>query len=141
MYYHKQYAKAILVMLALVTVFTVLLELASPKQIFWPVYLTIIVIAILFHCLVIEQNEQQLKWHFGLGFFNKQINFSDITSATLIEIKWFYGLGIRRTRHGWFYGVSGMQAVKLELNNGKVLILGTDDGDNLLNMINNKIES
>ncbi|WP_025820425.1 hypothetical protein [Shewanella marina] len=139
MYYHKQYAKAILVMLGLITVFTILLELASTKQVFWPVYLTIIVIAILFHCLVIEQTEQKLKWHFGLGFFSKHIDFSEIKSASIIEIKWFYGLGIRRTKHGWFYGVSGMQALKLELRNGQVLLLGTDDGVALLNMVNSQI--
>lgn len=139
MYFHKQYAKAILVMLALITVFTLALELNSPRQIFWPVYLTVVIIAIAFHCLVIEIDEYYLTWYFGLGFFNKKIALTDIRAISETQIAWFYGLGIRKTKHGWFYGVSGMQAVKIELNNGQIILLGTDDSKRLLHHLAAKI--
>ena len=45
---------------------------------------------------------------------------------------WYYGWGIRYTPHGWLFNVSGLDAVELELKNGRTWRVGTDEPVELL---------
>jgi len=44
-----------------------------------------------------------------------------------VRNKWWYGLGIRLTPHGWLYIVSGLDAVEIVRISGKKFRVGTDE--------------
>ena len=52
---------------------------------------------------------------------------ADIASATITRTTFWEGWGIRLTRRGWLYNVSGNDAVLIARHNGKSFLLGTDE--------------
>jgi len=44
-----------------------------------------------------------------------------------VRNKWWYGLGIRLTPHGWLYNVSGLDAIEIVRRSGKTFRVGTDE--------------
>ncbi len=74
-------------------------------------------------------DDQYLKIKFGYGIYQKKFLLSDIVSAKTVKNKWYYGWGIRGSL--WsnmiIYNVSGFDAVQIELKNGKIYRIGTDE--------------
>jgi hypothetical protein len=56
----------------------------------------------------------------------------EIRDARAVRNRWFYGWGIRLTPHGWMFNVSGLDAVELDLPNGRRFRNGTDEPERLL---------
>lgn len=83
--------------------------------------------------------DDALHWHFGFGFWRKKLSFDDISSVRQVRNKWYYGLGIRLTPHGWLYTVSGLDAVEIEKTDGSKIRLGSDEPDLLAHAIESKI--
>mgnify|MGYP000135594597 CR=1 FL=1 len=99
------------------------------------VLLILLVCLVLFYCLTIEIGNGVLKWSFGPGIIRKSVALAEIRSATAVRNHWIYGWGIRATPHGWLYNVSGLDAVEIELQNGKRFRLGTDEPEELVRAI------
>lgn len=67
-----------------------------------------------------------------IPFVKKEINWSDVASATLIDYGFVGGWGIRLwTTYGTVYNVSGSKGLFLQLKNGKKLVIGTQQSDKL----------
>ncbi|MBN2134831.1 MAG: hypothetical protein JW737_03800 [Acidobacteria bacterium] len=81
----------------------------------------------LFHSLTIEINEQDLIFFFGHGFWKKRILIAEIEKAEVVKNRWYYGWGIRLIQNGWLYNVSGLQAVEIQVKNGKTVRIGSDE--------------
>jgi|YNPMSStandDraft_1061717.scaffolds.fasta_scaffold40215_3 hypothetical protein len=103
------------------------------------VLLILLVTLVLFYCLTIEIGNGVLKWSFGPGIIRKSVPLKDIRSATAVRNHWIYGWGIRYTPSGWLYNVSGLDAVEIELQNGKRFRLGTDEPEQLVRAIEHAI--
>ena len=70
----------------------------------------------------------ELAWRFGhLGYPRGRVKLADIASATITRTTFWEGWGIRLTRRGWLYNVSGNDAVLIARHNGKSFLLGTDE--------------
>ena len=70
----------------------------------------------------------ELAWRFGhLGYPRGRVKLGDIASATITRTTFWEGWGIRLTRRGWLYNVSGNDAVLIARHNGKAFLLGTDE--------------
>jgi hypothetical protein len=93
--------------------------------------LLMIVLGILFSSMTIRVDEDSLKWHFGPGFWKKTIDIHHISEIQTVANRWWYGWGIRRIPKGWLYNVSGMRAVEIQLQNGRMVRLGTDEPEKL----------
>ncbi|MFH1612648.1 MAG: hypothetical protein ABIB46_02780 [bacterium] len=103
--------------------------------IFFSVLLLLMACAILFATLTVEIQNNTLTWHFGPGFWRKQISLSDIQNCEVVKNRWYYGWGIHLTPYGWLYNVSGLSAVQILLKNGKQIRLGTDEPEELCRAI------
>ena len=65
-------------------------------------------------------------------FLRKQFNWSDISEAEVIDYGFVGGWGIRMfTKHGTVYNVAGSKGLKIQLNNGKKYVIGTQQPDEL----------
>lgn len=76
---------------------------------------------------------------FGIGLIRREIRIKDMQSVTQVRNKWWYGWGIRVIRGGWMFNVAGLDAVELELKNGSKFRIGTDEPEELLNSIRQKL--
>jgi hypothetical protein len=84
-------------------------------------------VAWLFSSLTVEVTGSELRWYFGPGFWKKSVPLADLREVEPVRNKWWYGLGIRYTPHGWLYNVSGLDAVEVRLAGGVKRRIGTDD--------------
>jgi hypothetical protein len=85
----------------------------------------------LFHALTVEIRHGQLRIRFGIGLIRKTIPVKDIEQVEAVRNRWWYGWGIRLTPHGWLFNVSGLEAVQVNLRNGRSYRIGTDEPEKL----------
>ena len=78
-----------------------------------------------------------LRIKFGKGIFQKKFLLSDIVSATRVKNHRWYGRGIRVWfwPYMWIYNVAGLDAVELQMKNGRIYRIGTDEPEKLAQAI------
>jgi hypothetical protein len=139
-YRHTQFGSAIIVILALGMLFClggIVRYGTSPGS--------LLALAVLLSCLLtftaltIEVNKDLLIWYFNFGLISKQVKIADIANVTQVTNSWIHGWGIHRTSCGWLYNVSGLQAIEVRLNTGKLFRLGTNEPEELVKALNNAI--
>lgn len=93
----------------------------------------IVLILASFTSLRVCVDEEYLRIKFGYGLYRKKFPLQDIVSTKAVKNHWYYGWGIRV----WFwpkmriYNVSGLDAVEIQLKNGKRYRIGTDEPEKL----------
>lgn len=89
----------------------------------------IVIVLASFVSLQVRIDETYLRITFGYGIYRKKVLLSDIKSAKTVKDRWWYGWGIRGCL--WskmlIYHVSGLDAVEIHMNNGKIYRIGTDE--------------
>jgi hypothetical protein len=81
-----------------------------------------------FDGLRIRVTRDELAWRFGhLGFPRGRVALADIAAAEVTRTSFWEGWGIRRTRRGWLYNVSGYDAVLVTRRDGRTFLLGSDE--------------
>ena len=94
--------------------------------------LILLLLAVLLSSMLITVDDKYLRWSFGPGFIGKRVPLEDIRLAQRVRLRWYRSWGIRRTRNGWLYNVTGRRAVLIKLKSGKQFILGCDKPDHLV---------
>jgi len=89
------------------------------------VFIFLVLLAWLFHCLTVEVTRTSIHVRFGPGLVRKTFALSEVQQVTVVRNHWYNGWGIRRLRHGWLYNVSGFDAVELVMRDGHVNRIGT----------------
>ena len=109
----------------------------EPAAAFIPILAaTILAIALLlFHSLTVKVSHAEIALSFGIGMIRKRFATADVAGAAAVRNRWYYGWGVRLTPHGWLFNVSGLDAVELELENGRTYRIGTDQPVELLHAI------
>lgn len=81
-----------------------------------------------FTTLTVSINEKYLRIKFGCGIFAKKFALDQIASAQTVKNRWYYGWGVKVWfwPYMWIYNVSGFDAVKIIMKNGKIYQIGTD---------------
>ncbi len=92
--------------------------------------LTLALIA-LFSRLTVTVASGQVTAAFGVGWPRRSVSLTEVVTARQVRNRWYFGWGIRKVPKGWMYNVWGLDAVDLELKNGKVFRIGTNDPDGL----------
>ena len=141
LYQHKQIGTALLLVMGAVILFVSLIAFDKNNEVIWPLIIIVGLISFLFHSLNIKVNNSEIKWSFGPGFWKKSVKLEAVNSVRVINTKWYYGLGIRYIPSGWLYTVSGTKAIQLELKDGSKINLGTNDPDNLVEVIKSQLTS
>ena len=86
-----------------------------------------------FATLQVKIDNKYIHIKFGYGIYQKKFLLNDITTATKVKNKWYYGWGIRFWFFPkmWIYNISGFDAVQIQLKNGKIYRIGTDEAKKL----------
>jgi len=95
----------------------------------------LVIIAVLFSSLTVEVGGEELRFHFGPGFWRKRVALSEVAAATPTQSSWWEGWGIRFTPRGMLYNVSGTNAVEIELRSGRRFRIGTDEPEAMVQAI------
>ena len=91
---------------------------------------------LMFYGMTIIITDSQILIRLGIGLITRKINLSEIISADTKKYPVYFGYGIRITPGGILYNVNGRHAVEIRLKNKKnVIWIGTNDWDNLKNVI------
>lgn len=85
---------------------------------------------------VIDQKEIRIKF---APLIKKTFKWEDVKSATVLNYK-FVGYGIRLfTSYGTVYNTKGNTGLAIELKSGKKILIGTQKGDELAQIIENRL--
>ncbi len=137
-YHHRQPATvirwAVGLAAAVVAAITVLVAMRDPAIAVIPaVVLVVLGVSLgLFGALTVEVTPQRLSLRFGPGVVRKEFPMNEISAAGAVRNRWYYGWGIRLTPHGWLFNVSGLDAVEIELTDGRKYRIGTDEPQRLV---------
>ena len=91
---------------------------------------------LLFWSLTVVVRRDAVELTFGWGPIGKTFMLKDIVSCGRVRNHWSWGWGIRWVPRwwpigdgfgGWLFNISGLDAVEIEMNNGRVYRIGTDD--------------
>lgn len=105
------------------------------------VALALLIALLLFASLTVAGYETYLEIRFGIGLIRKKFLLENIRSCKKVRNSPAYGFGIRIIPGGWLYNVSGLDAVELQMKDGKKYRIGTDVPDELLRFLQQKIKS
>lgn len=102
---------------------------------FHPLTLTALIIILIilatFARLTVTVDNQTIKIQFGVRIIRKVFQLNDLETYRVVKNPWYYGWGIRFTPRGWLFNVSGFSAIELQMKNGKLYRIGTDEPNNL----------
>ena len=142
-YKHTQIGYLIIfVSLALVLFFGFVLSINDFEPMVFAIMLLIVLILISFTTLKVTIDKNYLRIKFGYGIFWKKFSLNEIVSARTVKNHWYNGWGIRL----WLwpkmviFNVSGFDAVEIEMKNGKIYRIGTDEPKQLERAILQAIE-
>jgi hypothetical protein len=93
------------------------------------------VVEALFCTLTVKITSEKMMIFFGPGLIRRTIPLRNIASVSPVTNKWWYGLGIHLTPHGWLYNVSGLKAVEMRMWSGRTVRVGTDEPEALCHAI------
>ena len=95
---------------------------------------------LVFGALEVVVDERALCWRFGwLPWPRWRVPLADIERVEPARSRWREGWGIRWTREGMLYNVSGFDAVRIVRRKGKPLRLGSDDAAMLLACLQSRV--
>ena len=86
---------------------------------------------LMFYSLTVEISEEKLKFWFGIGIIQKTIALSEIQSVKEVKNPWYYFWGVKSIPGGWFYAIAPGTAVEIELRDGRIIQLGTNQPEKL----------
>jgi len=85
----------------------------------------------IFSTLTTMVDATHIKWHFSLGILKKSQPLCEVIASKPVRNKAWWGIGIRLIPNGWLYCVSGLDAVALQLPDGREIRIGTDEPEAL----------
>lgn len=140
-YRHRQFGKTLLLVLSMGILVCLALAIQHPTRylIGLCIALLLLLCIILFFSLLIEVNDQDLRWQFGPGIIHKSVKLSEITQVEVTRTNWIEGWGIHLTSRGWLYNISGFSAIIVKLKNNQQFLLGTDEPEQLASAIRQQL--
>ncbi len=140
-YYNLQFGTVIVVSaVAMLSILSLLILLnVIDLAVFIPTAVILSLSCCLFSLMTTRVTEEKVYWSFALGFWKKSLGLEKIKRVRPIRNKYWWGLGIRLIPDGWLYCVSGLDAVELKLEDGKVIRIGTDEPDELFQALESAI--
>ncbi len=103
---------------------------------FPPLFLLVI---LNFYRLAVSADAGGVTARLGVGLISRTVRLGDIASAEVVREPWYGGWGLRWTGNGWFWTVGSLDAVALNLKDGREFLIGTDDPQALLAAVNARL--
>jgi hypothetical protein len=134
-YKHTQSGTWSRILATIMIVIGALIHYYPPEEMpVWVPYLLIsvgVMISAVFSSLQTAVDSDFLHISYSVGLIRRKIPLGSIKSVKQVRNRWWYGLGIRLTPHGWLWNIQGMDAIELTYENGKCFRVGTDDPEGL----------
>ena len=135
-YRHRQVGTlSLLIGGAVIILLIVLLAAVETHPVGIAVLLLLLVCFVLFSTLTVEVADAEVRLRFGPGLIRKTFAVSSIRRVEAVRNSWYFGWGIRWIPGVWLYNVSGLDAIELEMSDGKTYRIGTDQPKELLSAI------
>lgn len=135
-YHHRQLGTLVLIVGGLsIVLLAALLYFLGAYPVGVAVLILLLVVFSLCPTLTVEVTETDILVKFGPGLVRKRFPLSGVRSAAAVRNQWYYGWGIRMLPKGLLYNVSGLDAVEIEMADGGVHRIGTDEPAALLRAI------
>lgn len=96
-----------------------------------PIALVCAVLAWLFSSLTVIVRDDEVQWYFGPGAWTYRMPRAEIANVSIVRNSALTGFGIRMRPGFRLYNVSGLDAVELQLRDGEIRRIGTDDARGL----------
>ena len=126
-YRHTQPGTAILVVCLAIGALAAAIAWRTGQMPMILMLITLVAVAVVFHSLTVEVDDDELRWYFGPGFWTYRIARDEIQNVAVVRNHWWNGFGIRTAPGFRLYNVSGLDAVELVLKSGDIRRIGTDD--------------
>ncbi|HSB02578.1 MAG TPA: hypothetical protein VLE49_18150 [Anaerolineales bacterium] len=88
-----------------------------------------------FATLTVEVEDQAVNLRFGIGLIRKRFLLKEVEASRVVKNPLYYAWGIHVIPDGWIFNVSGLEAIELQLKNGRKYRIGTDDVHGLANAV------
>ncbi len=88
-------------------------------------------LVLVFSRLTVTVSDDTVTAAFGYGKPSRQVELGEVTEARMVRNHWYLGFGVRKIPKGWMYNVWGLDAVELQLRDGRVFRIGTNDPEGL----------
>lgn len=115
-------------------------ENPGPSIMYFGFIVLLLILLSLFSHLTVTGYLDHLEAKYGIGLIRKKFNFKDMRDCSIEKNPWYYGWGIRRIPGGWLYNVSGFWSVQLNMKNGRMYRIGTDEPKKLAEFIKSRID-
>ena len=143
-YSYHQFGKLVVAMLLPVIGLLLVLFALIVQPVFVSVFLLIMLAAFVFLLLLfcsfrVEVTRENLKVRFGLGLIRRSFKMTEIVDAYPVRNKWYWGVGIRLTPHGWLYNIQGLDAVEIVMKSSKKYRIGTPEPEELTGALQNAV--
>ena len=104
--------------------------------IFFAIFIFSLIALFWFMRLKTEIDKSGIKMSF-FPFVKKKVNWNEIKSAKIVNYGFVGGWGIRLwTKYGTVYNMKGKIGLAIELNNGKIFLIGTQKETELNKVVN-----
>jgi hypothetical protein len=133
-YQHRQRGTLMLVALivgALALAATAYLNPTPSRSLCLMLACGLLILSWLFSSLTVIVGDNELRWYFGPALWQYRMTLDEIRAVRVVRNSWTNGFGIRMRPGFRLYNVSGLDAVELELNNGEIRRIGSDDAPGL----------
>lgn len=97
--------------------------------------LAMVALAFVAHGLHVSLDRDGIRVAFGVGFIRRRISWREVVSFQRVRNSWLHGWGFRLLPNGWMWNVSGLDAVELQFEGGRVFRVGTDEPEALCEAI------
>ncbi len=132
-YHHRQVGTLVISVVGLtVVMLALLLHYVGAHPIGVACLILLILSLALFSALTVEVTDTHIVLRFGPGLIKKSFALNSIRNAGPVRNQWYFGWGIRLLPRGWLYNVSGLDAIELEMIDGRAHRIGTDQPAELL---------
>ena len=141
-YHHRQMGWAMLIIFGVVLAFLVTLALLDPTipaGVLVAMVLIVGVALLSFGWLTTTVNDQQFRLVLGFGLIRRTAKLTEMRACAVVQNPWYYSMGVHLIPRGWIYNVSLGRGVEIELLNGKLIRVGSDDAEGLCAAINARL--
>ena len=98
-------------------------------------FFVLVLVTYLFYALTIIGTDETIQVRYGIGLIRKTFIIRDIHTVEPFRTSFWHGWGIHYSPDGIVFNISGFEAIRLTMADGKRYIIGTDDRDRLMRYI------
>ena len=103
--------------------------------------LIVTTILLMFAKMSLTVDDTKIHIIFWWGFPKKEVLLNDIRSVELHELSYWWGTGVKGVKQGSMWRAWGETVVLVKQSNGKRVIIGSDNPDDLLQAIRSRLSS